>query len=106
MEIVINAYTEEECAMAWYCDLENSLCFPSKRGYVRPSLPPRCVPTNESPSSDSPMTSYAALPSSCAHSTTGVNAPRPLPSTFRSGLTTVLDAISDWHYRCDQGYSF
>lgn len=28
MEIVVDAYTEEECAMAWYCHLEDSLSFP------------------------------------------------------------------------------
>nr|WP_256927946.1 calcium-binding protein [Caballeronia sordidicola] len=28
MEIVVDAYNEEECAMAWYCHLEEQLAFP------------------------------------------------------------------------------
>jgi Calcium binding len=28
MEIVVDAYNEEECAMAWYCYLEEQLAFP------------------------------------------------------------------------------
>ncbi|KWA86272.1 hypothetical protein WL29_10980 [Burkholderia ubonensis] len=30
MEIVVDAYTEEECAMAWSCHLEDQLSFPFK----------------------------------------------------------------------------
>jgi hypothetical protein len=29
-EIVVDAYNEEECAMSWYCYLEEKLVFPFK----------------------------------------------------------------------------
>ena len=28
MEVVVDAYTEEECAMSWYCYLDEKLSFP------------------------------------------------------------------------------
>ncbi|WP_436226277.1 calcium-binding protein [Cupriavidus necator] len=39
MGIVVAAYTEEECAMAWYCHLEDSLSFPFEAQVMTRLLP-------------------------------------------------------------------
>ena len=46
MEIVVDAYTEEECAMSWYCYLEEQLSFPFKAS-VRKSMDSSPLPTGE-----------------------------------------------------------
>lgn len=46
MEIVVDAYTEEECAMAWYCHLEDGLTFPFE-ARVRQTMPASPLRTGE-----------------------------------------------------------
>ncbi|SAL06245.1 Calcium binding protein [Caballeronia calidae] len=63
-EIVVDAYTEEECAMSWYCYREEQLSFPFKASVRKPmdSSPP---PTGEhSVSPDSLMKICVGLESS------------------------------------------
>ena len=36
MEVVVDAYTEEECAMSWYCYLDEKLSFPFEANVRKP----------------------------------------------------------------------
>jgi hypothetical protein len=107
MEIVVDAYTEEECAMAWYCHLEESLSFPFE-ARVRQTMAASPLRTSEQVC----VTGLAhdqlcrfAIFVRAQHNQREIVVPLAQLVPLRANQSTRL-AVSDWHYWCDQGYSF
>ncbi|WER50674.1 calcium-binding protein [Cupriavidus sp. WKF15] len=107
MEIVVDAYTEEECAMAWYCHLEDSLSFPFD-ARVRQTMPASPLRAGERFS----VTELArdqlcrvTIFVHAQHNQRELVVPLAQLVPIRADQSTRL-AVSDWHYWCDQGYSF
>lgn len=107
MEIVVDAYTEEECAMAWYCHLEDSLSFPFE-ARVRDPMAASPLRSGERVS----VTGLAhdqlcrvSIFVQVQHNQREIVVPLAQLVPVRAGQSTQL-AVSDWHYWCDQGYSF
>ncbi|MCY0853521.1 calcium-binding protein [Cupriavidus sp. D39] len=107
MEIVVDAYTEDECAMAWYCHLEDSLSFPFEARVRHPMA--------ASPLRSGERVSVTGLAHDqlcrvsifvqVQHNQREIVVPLAQVVPVRAGQSTQL-AVSDWHYWCDQGYSF
>ncbi|AEI82168.1 hypothetical protein CNE_BB1p07510 (plasmid) [Cupriavidus necator N-1] len=107
MEIVVDAYTEEECAMAWYCHLEETLSFPFE-ARVRQTLAASPLRVSEQVC----VTGLAhdqlcrfAIFVRAQHNQRDLVVPLAQLVPLRANQSTRL-AVSDWHYWCDQGYSF
>lgn len=107
MEIVVDAYSEEEHAMGWYYYLENKLRFPFKA---------KCIATRET----SPLVigeevevTKMATEAECEHEmfvmiswqrrALAVPLGQMNPSKANS---QTLQAVADWHYWVKRGYEF
>jgi hypothetical protein len=107
MEIVVDAYNEEERAMGWYYYLEDKLVFPLKA---------KCIATR----STSPLAvgekvevKKMAPEAECEHamlvmvSWQGQSLAVPLDQLKPySANNETLQAVADWHYWVKRGYEF
>lgn len=107
MEIVVDAYNEDERAMGWYYYLEDKLRFPFKA---------RCVSQREvSPLEREEEVEVVGMPSEdecmCEMFVTiqwgkrTVAVPLAQLEGVEAGSKTK-EAIEDWHYWLEQGYEF
>ena len=107
MEIVVDAYNEEERATAWYCYLEERLTFPFE-GHIRKTMA-------ASPLSSGETVSVIGL----AHEDlcrVGIfvrvrsqqrDAVAPLAQIVPANSDEATQvAVADWHYWHDRGYGF
>jgi hypothetical protein len=107
MEIVVDAYTEEECAMAWYCHLEDSLRFPFE-ARVRQTMAASPLRADERVSVIGlahDQLCRVAIFVRAQHKQRELVVPLALLVPVQADPST-RPAVSDWHYWCDQGYSF
>ncbi|CAP63830.1 MULTISPECIES: calcium-binding protein [Cupriavidus] len=107
MEIVVDAYTEEECAMAWYCHLEDSLSFPFE-ARVHQAMAASPLRAGERVSVivlAHDQLCRVAIFVRAQHNRRELVVPLAQLVPVRADQSTRL-AVSDWHYWCDQGYSF
>jgi hypothetical protein len=107
MEIVVDAYNEEECAMAWYCHLEEHLAFPFE-ARVRHAMDASPLCRGERVT----VTGLAHDELCRVNIFVQVRHQRremvvPLAQLVPVGTNKRAQlAITDWHYWHDQGYSF
>jgi hypothetical protein len=107
MEVVVDAYNEEERAMGWYCYLEENLAFPFE-GRIRKAMA-------SSPLRAGQTVAVIGL----AHedlcrvgifvrvSSNQRDLVVPLAQTVPlNGDEATQEAVADWHYWYDQGYAF
>jgi hypothetical protein len=107
MEVVVDAYNEEERATAWYCYLEEQLAFPFE-GHIRKTMA-------ASPLSSGETVSVIGL----AHEDlcrVGIfvrvrskqrDAVVPLAQIVPTNSDEATQvAVADWHYWHDRGYAF
>lgn len=107
MEIVVDTYTEEECAMGWYCYLEDQLSFPFK-ARVRKTMDASPLKSGEN------VTVIALAHDQLCRVAIFVMARHgereivvPLAQLVPVGADrSTREAVADWHYWHDQGYSF
>ena len=107
MEVVVDAYNEEERAMGWYCYLEEQLAFPF-RASVRKAMDSSPLLTGEHVS-----VTGLAHEDLCR---VGIfvwvrwgerDVVAPLAQIVPlSGDKPTRVAVADWHYWHDQGYAF
>lgn len=107
MEVVVDAYNEEERAMGWYCYLEEQLAFPFE-GRVRKAM------------TSSPLRAGQTVEvTGLAHEDLcriGIfvwvrwgerDAVAPLAQIVPVSVNKPTQvAVADWHYWHDQGYAF
>ncbi|MDW3688599.1 calcium-binding protein [Cupriavidus sp. CV2] len=106
-EIVVDAYTEEECAMAWYCHLEDSLSFPFE-ARVRQAMAASPLRSGDRVSVlrlAHDQLCRVAIFVHALYSQRELVVPLAQLVPVRADKCTRL-AVSDWHYWHDQGYSF
>ncbi|RQS68167.1 hypothetical protein DID96_20090 [Burkholderia sp. Bp8963] len=104
MEIVVDSYTEEECAMAWYCHLENQLAFPFK-ARVRQAMPASPLNAGETVTVVAlahDQLCRAAIFVVAQHGTRDIVAPLAQLAPIRVDRDT-REAVADWHYWHDHG---
>lgn len=108
MEIVVDAYNEEERAMGWYCYLEEQLRFPFEARV--------CQAMAASPLRPSETVSVTGL----AHedlcrvgifvwirwNQRDLVVPLAQLVPLKSDESSTRVAVADWHYWHDQGYAF
>ncbi|KVR74215.1 hypothetical protein WK57_17600 [Burkholderia ubonensis] len=107
MEIVVDTYTAEECATAWYCYLEDQLAFPFK-ARVRQAIAASPLNTGET------VTAIALAHDQLCRNTIFVVVRHgtrqivvPLAQLVPVGSNrNTREAVADWHYWHDHGYSF
>ena len=111
MEIIVDAYDEEEQAMGWYYYLNDNLNFPFKAKWVRKGR------KSSSPEGKEVEVVEMSSEDECSHDmfvevlykdATGED-------TFSARLSDIepidadsetLEAIADWHYWVGRGYEF
>lgn len=111
MEIVVDAYNDEERAMGWYCYLENNLTFPFKANWVRKgrkSLSPEAKEVEVLEMSSEEECMHDMFVEILYKDATG-------DDTFSARLSDIKpidadsenwEAIADWHYWVGRGYEF
>ena len=107
MDIVVDAYDENERAMGWYYYLEDKLAFPFKakcvaRREISPLKRGEEVEVVEMPSEDE-CEREMFVTVKCEKRTVAV------PLSQLTGVdvdTATCQAIEDWHYWVKQGYEF
>ncbi|WP_028215222.1 calcium-binding protein [Paraburkholderia mimosarum] len=107
MEIVVDAYTEEECAMAWHCHLEDQLSFPFE-ARVRQAMPASPLKAGETVTVIAlahEQLCRVAIFVMARHGTRDVVVPLAQLVPVRADRN-VREAVADWHYWHDHGYSF
>ena len=107
MEIIVDAYDEDERAMGWYYYLEDKLRFPFKA---------RCISQREvSPLEPGEEVEVVGMSSEdeCMHEMFVAirwgNRTLAIPLTQLEGVDVddqTKVAIEDWHYWVDEGYEF
>jgi len=108
MEIVVDAYNEQERAMGWYCYLEDKLKFPfaakcvGKR-QVSPLRPGRRVTVTGMADSDECNSDMFVLIDWDDDDELAVPLAQLLPV---KGNAATRQAVEDWHYWVRMGYSF
>lgn len=107
MEIVVDAYGEEECAMSWYYYLEDRLVFPfTARCVAKRSTSPLRV-------KDEAEVIGMATEDECSHEMfvmihlgkDGLAVPLSQIAPVTADEQTC-QAIEDWHYWVKKGYEF
>jgi hypothetical protein len=91
MEVVVDAYNEDERAMGWYYYLEDKLQFPFKARWVNRQRPQgKEIEVVEMSPEDECMRSMF------------------VEVRYREGEVDeeTAEAIADWHYWIDMGYEF
>lgn len=107
MEIVVDAYTEEECAMAWYCHLEDKLSFPFE-ARVRLAMDASPLRFGERVTVlrlAHDQLCRASIFVHARHNQREIVVPLAQLVPVRTDHDTRL-AVADWHYWHDHGYSF
>ncbi|MGF6917822.1 calcium-binding protein [Paraburkholderia sp. 40] len=107
MEVVVDAYTEEERAMSWYCYLEEQLSFPFEAG-VRQAMASSPLHPGEHVSVTGLAHEDLCRVGIFVRVRWGqreVVAPLAQITPVNSDKPTRL-AVADWHYWHDQGYAF
>jgi Calcium binding len=107
MEVVVDAYTEEERALSWYYYLEEQLSFPFKAG-VRQAMASSPLPAGEHVSVTGLAHEDLCRVGIFVRVRWGereVVAPLAQLVPVSSDKPTPV-AIADWHYWHDQGYAF
>ena len=106
-EIIVDAYGPEEQAMSWYYYLEDKLRFPFQAKCVA------SAPTSPLRKGDTVEIKKMAPEDSCASDMLVMtrwrnrNLAVPLSQLKPIGVDeSTSQAIEDWHYWIDQGYSF
>ncbi len=107
MEIVVDAYNEEERAMGWYCYLDETLHFPFRaRCFTKRSISPLVV-------GEIVQAMKMAPSEECEHEmfvlTRWKNRTVAVPLSQLEGLVfddETSEAIADWHYWVQRGYEF
>ena len=107
MEIVVDAYTEEECAMSWYCYLEEQLSFPFKASVRKP------MDSSPLPTGEHVCVTGLAHEDLCRvgifvwvrWKERDVVAPLAQIAPLSGDKPTQV-AVADWHYWHDQGRTF
>ncbi len=107
MEIVVDAYNEEEQAMGWYYYLEDTLQFPFKAIHIhqRRSSPVR----DETPVEVVGMASEEECEDEMFVEVTWEEDILPVPLIqieAPEADAQTQQAIADWHYWVNQGYEF
>jgi len=107
MEVVVDAYNEEERAMGWYCYLEEQLAFPFE-GRIRkamtssPLRPGQTVTVTRLAHEDLCRVGIFVWVSSNQRDLVA-----PLAQIIPLNCDKATrEAIADWHYWHDQGYAF
>jgi hypothetical protein len=108
MEIVVDAYSEEECAMAWHCYLEGgNLSFPFE-ARVRQSMDASPLRSGERVTAlrlaHDPLCRVSIFVHAL-HNQREIVVPLAQLVPLRTDHDTRL-AVADWHYWHDHGYSF
>ena len=107
MEVVVDAYTEEERAMSWYCYLEEQLSFPFEAG-IRKAMASSTLRPGEHVSvtglADEDLCRVGIFVW-VRWGQRDVVAPLAQIAPVNSDKPTRL-AVADWHYWHDQGYAF
>lgn len=111
MEIVVDAYNDEERAMGWYCYLEDNLNFPFKANWVRKG--------RKSLSAEAKEVEVLEMSSEeeCLHDmfveilykdATGDDVFSARLSDIKpiDADSETQEAIADWHYWLARGYEF
>ena len=107
MQIVVDAYSEEECAMAWYCHLEGSLSFPFA-ARVRLAMDASPLRSGERVTVlrlAHDQLCRASIFVQTLHNQRETVVPLAKHVPVRTDHDTRL-AVADWHYWHDHGYSF
>jgi len=107
MEIVVDAYNEEEQAMGWYCYLEDTLQFPFKAKCIMKKA------TSPLKEGDVVEVSGMASDEECQHNMLveikwkGRNLAVQLSQLVGIAVNEkTKEAIEDWHYWLARGYEF
>jgi hypothetical protein len=106
MEIVVDAYGSDECAMGWYCYLEDKLKFPFKAHWRRASKSmsarPKTVTVTGMADSDECLKSMRVEVED-----DGYLADVTLSKIdVIEGDDATRQAVADWHYWVNRGYSW
>ncbi|WP_063901823.1 calcium-binding protein [Burkholderia ubonensis] len=107
MEIVVDTYTEEECATVWYCHLDSELSFPFK-ARVRQAMEASPLKTGEIVTVVAlahEQLCRAAIFVQAKHGDRDIVAPLAQLVPV-GGSPNAREAVFDWHYWHDHGYSF
>jgi len=111
MEIVVDTYNEEECAMGWYCHLEDKITFPFNARVIKgikisPLEKDEIVTVTEMADSDDCFeTMYVMVESDGDEFGIPLEQIYPVDTDGEINSAT-LEAIEDWHYWVNMGYSF
>jgi hypothetical protein len=106
MEIVVDAYTESERAMGWYCYLEGALRFPFRarciqRRAVSPQrLGDEVAVIGMAPEAECEHEMFVLIP--------WARRKLAVPLAQLEGIKTdrkTIQAIGDWHYWTKKGYA-
>jgi hypothetical protein len=110
MEIVVDAYSPEEQAMGWYCYLEENLDFPFEakwltQGHLSPeqSEPVRVV--GMAPEEECSQEIYVEVLYQDGEAEDTFTA-RLYDIEAQAANEQTQEAIADWHYWTNRGYSF
>ena len=107
MEIVVDAYNEDERALGWYYYLENTLTFPFlARCRVKRAISPLHVGDEVEVIGMAPEEDCAAeMFVMMRWERDGLGVPLAQLAVLHADAAT-RQAVEDWHYWIDQGYAF
>ena len=108
MEIIVDTYDSHECAMGWYCYLEDKLEFPFSAQIVNAKKPSRnkeLVKVISMADSDDCMGGmWVTVEDGDNEYDVPLEQIYPVKSENIDELT--IQSVEDWHYWVEQGYTF
>ena len=109
MEIVVDAYTEEERAMGWYYYLEDQLHFPftahciQKRAISPLRVKDEAEVISMAPESDCECEVFVMIR---WEDKDGLGVPLSQLEPIKATAKETKEAVADWHYWVRMGYQF
>ena len=108
MEIIVDTYDSQECAMGWYCYLEDNLAFPFKAHLAEPNLPLEKCAVATVIGMDSQSDCLGGMFVECEDDELAFSyeLENIYPIDKTAALAKTNEAIEDWRYWIGRGYRF